>query len=346
MYLVQLPEADPYHMLFATRLISAITKKLQDNVFALMTPTRKTFISVGYHEQMSKTVNLKLAKERGIPVIRRDTGGGTVIITKNQQGYRIGIYDRPSRVEEIYSLYLTPVIDVLKEYGKVEIRGQDLLLNGKKVSGNGAVTYDNITCITGSIIVKNDIAELAYLLNVSSEKFKDKIAMSIKDWVTGLSEEVGREVTTDEVREKLREVLLRKYNAKVYELKEEDLKYWDDISKPEERDDRDRLSYVEGCFKVASRVFLCNEERKFRKLVNVTVRLVDGKIDDVTITGDFFVQPRDLIEKLEKALQGKTPWESAVVIKDVLREGSIYGFTVDDLVSVFKDIGEKYLKRE
>jgi len=344
MRLVQLPEADPYHMTFATRLVAMLAKKLQDNIFALMTPTKKPFISVGYHEEISRVINLKLTNELGIQVIRRDTGGGAVIITPNQQGYRIGINELPSRIQDIYSTFLSPVLELLKEYGNPQLRGQDILFNGKKISGNGAVTYDNVTCITGSIILKNDIVELSNLLNIPSEKFKDKIAKSIQEWVTGLSEEIGREVTPEEIREKLRRILITKYNAVPYELSEEDMKYWDKVSIPEDDPGVDRLSYVEGCFKVTSRVFLCNEERKFRKMVNVTVRLVDDKIDDVVISGDYFVEPRGIIKVLESSLKGKSLQDAKLMIRDVLKDSKIYGFSIDELSSLFDDILKKYLQ--
>ncbi|BBG23211.1 lipoate--protein ligase [Sulfuracidifex tepidarius] len=345
MWLVQLPEADSYHMVYATKLIAMLTGKLNENVFALMTPTRVPFISVGYHQETPRVVDLELAKRDGIEVIRRDTGGGTVIITGNQQGYRIGIKDKaPGKIEKIYSIYLSPVIDTLREYGNPQLRGQDLLLNGKKISGNGSVTYDNITCITGSIIIKNDITVLSKYLKISSEKFRDKIAKSMEEWVTGLSEEIGREVKPVEIREKLTKVLVEKYNAKVYDLKEEDLSYWDEVSEPEP-DSQNYLSHVDRCFKVTSKVFLCNEEKKFRKLVSVTVRIVDGRIDDAIISGDYFVNPRNAINVLEEALKGKTMDEVRWVINEFLR-GEIFGFTKEELISVFDDINKKYLQQQ
>jgi hypothetical protein len=122
------------------------------------------------------------------------------------------------------------------------------------------------------------------------------------------------------------------------------MKYWDKVSIPEDDPGVDRLSYVEGCFKVASRVFLCNEERKFRKMVNVTVRLVDDKIDDVVISGDYFVEPRGIIKVLESSLKGKSLQDAKLMIRDVLKDSKIYGFSIDELSSLFDDILKKYLQ--
>ncbi len=41
------------------------------------------------------------------------------------------------------------------------------------------------------------------------------------------------------------------------------------------------------------------------KLIKVQLREREGKIQEIRITGDFFLHPEELIEELEKALIGK-----------------------------------------
>ncbi|WP_162569052.1 lipoate--protein ligase [Acidianus sulfidivorans] len=347
-YVTFLPRVDPWHMMSASSFIDMLTQKLNGNVIGIIYPTQSPFISVGYHQEIRREVNLKLCQELGIPVIRRDTGGGTVIITKNQQGYRIGIVDKDySSIKEAYQKYLLPVVYSIRECGlPAELRGQDIVIKNKKVSGNGAVSLENSLVLTGSVILRNDLINYFNCLKVSEEKFRDKIVKSMTEWITGIYDELGREID-------FREILINNFkkfwNPQEYKITEEDLKTWDKYTDKlkEEQKDKYQLSEIDSCFKISDIVFICHIDKKFGKLLRITVKIINGIISEVEISGDFFVIPRNFIEILEKSLLNEKidgVEEKINTIFDKVNP-KIYGFTKEEFINTMQEIKNNYMKR-
>jgi len=99
-------------------------------------------IVIGRAEEINKQVHLKLAKEKSIPVIRRTSGGGTVIHGKGNLNisfflpytYLAGL----ENIKESYCLILKWVIQAIEACCeiKVTINGtSDLVIGEKKISG-------------------------------------------------------------------------------------------------------------------------------------------------------------------------------------------------------------------
>jgi lipoate-protein ligase A len=80
--------------------------------------------------------------------------------------------------------------------------------------------------------------------------------------------------------------------------------------------------------------------RKFSggKLLKVTVRSENGVIQEVRITGDFFVHPEDSVEEIERVLQGITVKSVRGVLKEKVEGSDIttIGFKLDDLISMIE----------
>jgi lipoate-protein ligase A len=80
--------------------------------------------------------------------------------------------------------------------------------------------------------------------------------------------------------------------------------------------------------------------RKFSggKLLKVTVRSEGGVIQEVRITGDFFVHPEDAVEEMERALRGARVTAVRGILKEGVEGGRIItiGFKLDDLISMIE----------
>jgi len=81
------------------------------------------------------------------------------------------------------------------------------------------------------------------------------------------------------------------------------------------------------------------------KLIKVQLLERDGKIQEIKITGDFFLHPEDLIEDLEKALIGKPLKEQdlAESIKSLMqkREATLLGASPEDFAKCILMAGGK-----
>ncbi|GAY25551.1 lipoate--protein ligase A [Desulfurococcaceae archaeon AG1] len=90
------------------------------------------------------------------------------------------------------------------------------------------------------------------------------------------------------------------------------------------------------------------EHKAPKGLIRVTVKVVDGVIEDIRIAGDFFIYPEDFVYELEQKLRGLKAEPAAIgrVVEDLFRSEHVesVGSSVDDfktaIVSAVKEAGE------
>ncbi len=169
---------------------------------------KKPAVSIGFFQMVNKEVNVELCKKKGVEIFRRMTGGGAV-------------YKDP--LAELNYSFIAPETDqriptdILKSYRKIcgaVIKGlneelaikcefkpiNDIVLNGKKISGNAQTRKDGVLLQHGTILLDVDYDKMFSFLKVPKSKVKDKNINEIKERVTSLRRELGREVTMEEVR--------------------------------------------------------------------------------------------------------------------------------------------------
>ncbi|TAL48202.1 lipoate--protein ligase family protein [archaeon] len=148
-------------------------------------------VSIGYFQSIEDEVNLEKCKEIGVDVVRRRTGGGAVYhdydgeITYSVIGPQEMF---PHSIHDSYKLICGWVINGLKNLG---IEAQfapinDILVGGKKISGNAQTRRNGILLQHGTILYNLDVRKMFSLLKVSQEKISDKMIKSVEDRVTRL----------------------------------------------------------------------------------------------------------------------------------------------------------------
>ncbi|MEM4768430.1 MAG: lipoate--protein ligase [Saccharolobus sp.] len=354
---ISLPPQDGYHMITSFIATADYVSKGGKNTF-LVFYAKEPFVNVGVHQEVWLEVDLEYTRKMGIPVVRRDLGGGTVVITPGEHDYFIVIRqeDAPRNPNELYEKYLTPVVDVLRSYGlNASLRDQDIVVNGKKISGNGAMTYGNSVVIAGNILLHLDIDIISKCIKVPTEKFRDKMAKDMNEWLTSLDRELGYIPSRDEINRKLKEAFEKRLGIKFEEstLTPEEIELWEKLAREKAKeewiyykDNRHPELHTERCVKISSAVALCHLDYKARKLLRITLKIVNKKIDEISISGDFFVMmPKDFIEYLEDRIRGVDA--SAEEIKRVIKEAfnqkkpTIFGFNEDDLINAILQILNK-----
>jgi lipoate-protein ligase A len=113
-------------------------------------------ISVGYFEKVENNVNIDECKELGINIVRRTSAGGSIYTDRNQLIYSL-ITRKPlgENVEVTFELVCNCLIEALLELG-IEASYKppnDILINGKKISGSAQVKKRNVYLIHGTVIL-------------------------------------------------------------------------------------------------------------------------------------------------------------------------------------------------
>jgi lipoate-protein ligase A len=279
----------------------------------IMVSPNAPYVCIGYHQDMQKEVDLDYCAAHGLPVYRREVGGGAVYLD-NGQLFTQWIFhkeDLPASLEERFKFYIDPLVATYQELG-VNANHRpinDVHVNGKKIGGTGAAQMGIAEILVGSLMYTFDKKTMSQVLKVPSEKMRDKIFESLEAYMTTMTEQLG--LTPDRVM--VKDLYIKKVaealNAEIYEGE------WtaEEEAMAQEIDARflsDEWLYQKGRLhqpgvKIHEDVHIVETTFKAQGgLIRVIARLCDGRIDDVTLSGDFTLLPAFALGALEQALRG------------------------------------------
>jgi lipoate-protein ligase A len=125
------------------------------------------FVVLGRSGRLEEEVNVAACEAAEIPVLRRSSGGGTVLQGPGCLNYSLALSlaRRPAlgNVPHSYSILLSRLARALRLPG-LEVRGSDILLRGRKVSGNAQRRTRGWLLHHGTILHGLDIHLLERLL--------------------------------------------------------------------------------------------------------------------------------------------------------------------------------------
>ena len=281
---------------------------------------RSPLVSLGYHQQIEKELDVQFCRDNGIPFVRRILGGGAVYLDRGQLFYQLIIGPEnpmlPKNVTEAFRFFLQAPVWTYQSLGiDAHYRPvNDIQVRGKKISGNGAATTDEgVFVLTGNIILSFDYEKMVRVLKVPSEKFRDKVYKTLREYLSTASMELGREVTLDESKKALKNgferllgeellpgILTPEEQKLMYELRvrylSEEWLYMPELRHPD----------VAGrTLKIAEGVSIIENAHKAPGgLIRTTVKIQNERIADALISGDFSLFPREKIVLIEQALVG------------------------------------------
>lgn len=144
----------------------------------------------GKHQNLCAEVNYGFCLRNGIKMARRLSGGGTVYHDSGNVNFTF-IQSVPEGLDHAinFKRFLDPVIDALKNAGvQAEYSGRnDLLLNGKKISGNAEHLYQKKKRVLhhGTLLFDSHLGHLRDALH-STGTYIDKAVKSVRSEVTNL----------------------------------------------------------------------------------------------------------------------------------------------------------------
>ena len=159
---------------------------------------RTPLVSIGYFQDAEKEIDIDYCKKAGIPITRREVGGGATFLDKNQIFYQL-IWRKdnpcfPQRVEDIFSYLSQPVCDTYRDFGiNAHFRpGNDIVTKEeRKIAGEGGGDIGKSMVFVGGILMDFDYQTMSKILKVPDEKFRDKIYKSMEENLTTMKEEIG-----------------------------------------------------------------------------------------------------------------------------------------------------------
>ncbi|MBI2527425.1 MAG: lipoate--protein ligase family protein [Candidatus Rokubacteria bacterium] len=172
---------------------------------------------VGRFQRLGSELRLDECRRVGVEVNRRPTGGGAIIMGADQLG--IAIMTRATagersydRTRELFARFSSGLTGALGEVGiAAEYRRKnDVEVGGKKIAGLG-IYFDPAggMLFHASLLVDLDVAFMLSVLRTPFEKISDKEIATVSERMTTVRRELGRQVSTAEVRELVRAAYAR-----------------------------------------------------------------------------------------------------------------------------------------
>lgn len=143
----------------------------------------------GRYQNVFQEINMPLAGKMNIPVIRRNTGGGTVYHDKGNLNYTI-IRKREEGAMLDYDSFLTPVIDALNSIGVPAHKRNtcDIAIDNKKISGSAQAVKKDRVLHHGTLLFDADLNNLRELLTPPAGKMICKAIASVPSHVTNIKQ--------------------------------------------------------------------------------------------------------------------------------------------------------------
>ncbi len=183
MFCILLEENDPYFCLAAEEYL---LKNYREDIFMLW--QSHDAVVIGKHQNALAEINYRYARENGISIARRISGGGTVFHDKGNVNFSY-IKNVAGPLEISFSRFTEPITGALKKLGiRAETSGRnDLLVNGKKISGNAEHIFKNRVLHHGTLLFNSDLIHLADAIRVTPGKYAGKAVESNRSRVANLS---------------------------------------------------------------------------------------------------------------------------------------------------------------
>ena len=144
-------------------------------------------IIIGRNQNTVEEVNQRYVEEHGIHVVRRMSGGGAVYHDLGNFSYCF-IQEEHGPARD-FSVFTRPVIEALHQMGvtgaKLEGRN-DLLIDGKKFSGNAMYIRNGRMTAHGTILYDADLDAVTAALKPRADKIESKGIKSVRSRVTNI----------------------------------------------------------------------------------------------------------------------------------------------------------------
>jgi len=178
-------------------------------------------VVIGYFQSAKLEVNLEACKSLGTTISRRFTGGGAVYQDQGNLNYAISIRKGhpliPEDLLETFKILSSGAVEGIRMLGlNAGFKPlSDIQVNGRKVSGAAGSMRWGTVFHHGSILISSDLSILSKVLSAPDRRLKHKHVRSVRKAVTTIRGELGRHISVDEVKEKLRMGIEKAFKIKL-----------------------------------------------------------------------------------------------------------------------------------
>jgi len=192
-----------------------LLKERKENVFMLW--RSDPAIVVGKHQTALAEFNYKYAKEQGIKVARRLSGGGTVYHDTGNLNFTFIRNGREGKLID-FGKYTAPIRAALKQMGiTTRFEGHNnLTVDGLKISGNAEHIFKNRVLHHGTLLYSTDLKHLKKALTIQPGNYQHKGVRSVPGKVANIRDRVYGKTDILSFQNQIMNFILKKKSAWSY----------------------------------------------------------------------------------------------------------------------------------
>lgn len=278
-------------------------------------------VVIGKNQVIENEVNLQYLKDHQIDVYRRPTGGGCVYA--DHRNTMFSIITKRSNKEFTFKTYLSKIIDSMKLLNiNIEFSGRnDLLFEGKKISGNAFLQNKYGMLMHGTFLYDCDLETMVRAITPSDEKLVSKGVDSVRSRVTNLKPYLNG-LTQEQLIKHFENTLTNQ----TYFLSDQEVEIINEMAK--------KYESKEWIYKKQPAYTKILKKRIPGGLMEIKLDLNDGIIKNLVVQGDFF--DKKSLDPFQDLFKDQ-PYEKQIIQK-ILDQNPIEDYILDANTETFKDL--------
>lgn len=183
---IVLPDNTPHSLAFYLALEEYVARNFDEVAFFVWqsAPT----VIIGRNQVLEAEVNLEYCRSHSVTVVRRKSGGGCVYSDKGN--IMISYISERGDVASVFDRYLSALASSLCRLGLDAERSErnDVLVEGKKVSGNAFHMLPDRSIVHGTLLYDTDFDALEEAIRPPVEKLQRHGIKSVRQRVANLKD--------------------------------------------------------------------------------------------------------------------------------------------------------------
>lgn len=264
---------------------------------------------LGFHQSAEQELRVDYCQQNNIDIQRRITGGGAIYFDETQIGWELYLDKKALGTADMSSIAKKICEAAAEGMSKLGVNAKfrprnDIEVDGRKISGTGGAFDGDSILYQGTLLVDFDVERMLRVLRIPAEKLSDKAIESARERVVNLKDLLGEAPSMATVKKHIADAFAKAFEVLFEEANElnvdEQALYKDNLAEIDSPEWVYQHNQPTETGPITQSIYKCDGG-----LIRASIAFDRQRniIKQVWLTGDFFVNPRRIVNDLEASLK-------------------------------------------